>query len=212
MLSFVLAPENMPFAVALLLMVMIGAVEAIGLGLGAVELEVGADASHGGDFLGWLGFGTVPLLVMIVVFLALFGMVGIAVQQLAAGLLGSALSPWVAAPAAAVATLPLLGWSSRGVARILPRDETTAVGRDTLIGKRATITVGTARVGSPARASVRDHFNQVHHVMVEPTLEHTDVPEGQSLLLVRREGDIFIGMAEGETLSLSLDDRPGLFT
>jgi len=209
--DFLLAAPNFPFAVALLLMFMIGAVEAVGLGAGAVHLDVGADVDGDFDFLGWLGFGQVPLLILLVIFLALFGIMGIAGQQLAAALLGSPLSPWVAAPIAAVAALPLLGMTARGAARIMPRDETTAVDRDSLVGKRATVTVGTARMGSPARATVRDHFGLVHHVMVEPTLENTDVTEGQSLLLVRREGDIFIGMAEGETLSLSLEDRPGLF-
>jgi hypothetical protein len=211
MFDFLLSAANLPFAVALLLMVMIGAVEAIGLGTSVAQLDVSTDAESNLGVLSWLGLGAVPLLIIIVIFLALFGMVGIAGQQLADALLGEPLSPWIAGPVAAVATLPLLGVTARGAARILPQDETTAVDRDTLVGKRATVTVGTARIGSPARATVRDHFGQVHHVMVEPTLENTDVPEGQSLLLVRREGDIFIGMAEGETLSLSLDDRPGLF-
>lgn len=210
MFEFVLAPENLPFSVALLLMLMIGALEALGLGASAVHLDAHADVHADGDLLGWLGVGTVPLLILIVVLLALFGLVGLAGQQLAAALLGSPLSPWIAAPVALAAALPLTGYVARALARILPHDETTAVGLDSLIGRRATVTVGVARPGSPARARVRDIHGQVHHLMVEPTDERTSVPAGGTLLLVSREGDIFIGLAEGEPLSLGLDDRPAL--
>jgi hypothetical protein len=210
MFDFILAPENLPFAVALLLMLLIGAVEAIGLGAGAVHLDGGADLHADGDLLGWLGLGKVPLLVLIVVLLALFGIIGIAGQQLAAAFLGAPLSPWIAAPAALAAALPLTGVSARGLARVMPHDETTAVGLDSLIGRRATVTVGIARVGSPARASVRDAHGQIHHVMVQPFEDVTAVAAGSTLLLVRREGEVFTGLAEGEALT-GLDDRPVLF-
>jgi hypothetical protein len=208
--EFFFMTGNAPFAAALCLMVLIGAVEALGLGLGAVQPDWAADLNGNADVLGWLGIGQVPLLILIVLFLALFSLLGFGIQMLASAFWGSPLSAWIAAPAAAVASLPLLGASARAAARILPGDETTAVDRDSLLGKRATVTVGTARVGSPARAGVLDQHGQRHFVMVEPTDERTAVPSGQSLLLVRREGDIFIGLAEGEDLSLTLDDRPKL--
>jgi hypothetical protein len=209
MLEFMLAPENLPFAVALVLMLMIGLVEAVGLGAGAVHLDADADVDAG--LLAWMGVGRIPLLMAIVVLLALFGLIGIAFQQLATAFLGAPLSPWIAAPAAFVASLPLTGFAARGLARILPQDETTAIPLDDLIGRRATIVVGTARIGSPARASVRDHHGQTHYVMVEPTDERESVGEGRCVLLVRREGDIFIGLAEGEPLfSSAAADRPAL--
>ena len=208
-MDVLLASHNAPFAVASCLMMLIGAVEAIGLGLGAIDLDLGSDLHADGDWLGWLGFGQVPLLILLVIFLALFALLGFGLQQAATAVLGLPLAPWLAGPVAAVLSLPLLGVTARGAARVLPGDETTAVDRDTLLGKRATVTVGTARVGSPARAGVHDQHGQRHFVMVEPTNEDVAVPEGQSLLLVRREGDIFIGLAEGEDFR-TLDDRPGL--
>ena len=42
MLDFFLLPGNLPFSVALLVMLMIGAAEAVGLGLGAAHLDVHA--------------------------------------------------------------------------------------------------------------------------------------------------------------------------
>lgn len=211
MLEFLGSPEVLPFTVALALMLMIGLVEAVGIGASAVQVDASFDIHDGSHLLGWLGFGTVPLLILIVIFLALFGLTGIVGQRIVAEILGAPVSSWIAAPAAALASLPLLGVTARAAARIMRRDETTAVGRDALIGKRATVTVGTARVGAPARAVVRDEHGLAHQVMVEPFSDVTEAREGQSLLLVRREGELFIGLAEGETLELSLDDRPRLF-
>lgn len=197
-----MAPENLPFAVALVLMLMIGAVEALGLGIGAAGADAHADVGADGDLLGWLGLGRIPLLMLIVVLLALFGLVGIAGQQLAAALLGGPLSPWIAGPAAFAAALPLTGLAARGLERVLPRDETTAISLEDLVGRRATVVVGTARQGSPARASVRDRHGLTHYVMAEPT-DGQSVGEGGTLLLVRREGEIFVGLAEGQDLFAS---------
>jgi hypothetical protein len=205
MLDFLMAPENLPFAVALLLMLMIGAVEAVGLGASAAHLDMHADGDA--DLLGWLGVGRVPLLMLIVVLLALFGLIGISLQQLAAVLIGAPLSPWLAAPIAFVASLPLLGVSARGLARIMPSDETTAVSLDSLVAKRATVTVGVARRGSPARAQVRDAHGQTHYVMVEPNDDEQSLAAGETVLLVRREGDIFIGLGEGDALLPRLDQQ-----
>jgi membrane protein implicated in regulation of membrane protease activity len=204
MLDFIVASENLPFSAALLLMLMIGAVEAVGLGASAAHLELDADADAG-HLLGWLGVGEVPLLMLLVVLLAWFGTVGLGLQQ-AIG----PISPWIASGAAFAAALPLTGFTARGLARIMPRDETTAVSLDTLVGKRATVTVGVARRGSPAQARVRDVHGQVHYVMIEPCGDSEAVATGETVLLVRREGNIFIGLGDGDALLPRLDERPQL--
>ncbi|HZG09592.1 MAG TPA: YqiJ family protein [Allosphingosinicella sp.] len=193
MLDFLAAPENLPFTVALTVMLLIGVVEALGLGGSAVNVDVGADAD-GGDLLGWLGFGRVPLLMVLVVFLAAFGLIGLGIQQA----LGP-MSPWFASGLAALAALPVTGLGARGLARIMPQDETTAVSLDTLVGKRGTVTVGTARSGSPAQARVRDIHGQSHYVMVEPHDPTHSIAEGETVLLVRRDGHVFtaLGAAGG---------------
>jgi hypothetical protein len=211
LLDFIIAPENLPFSVALLLMLLIGAVEAFGLGISAVELDADTDIhADGGGLLGWLGVGKVPLLMLLVVLLALFGTIGIALQQAVTALAGEPLAPALAAATAFVASLPLLGISARGLARIMPGDETTAVSLDSLLGKRAMVTVGTARRNSPAQARVRDVHGQSHYVMIEPNDDAQAIGEGETALLVRREGDIFIGLIEGDALIPRLDDRPAL--
>lgn len=207
MWSFLIAGDNVPFTASLVLMLLIGAVEAVGLGAGAVQIDAAADVEGDADLLGWLGIGTVPLLVVLVVLLALFGVIGIAGQQLAAALLGAPVSAWIAAPAAFVASLPLTGSCARLLARILPQDETTAISLESLVGKRATLVVGTASQGSPARAQVRDAYGQVHYVMVEPIEGGAAIREGETVLLVEREGDTFIGLSEGGSPLTTIDHR-----
>jgi hypothetical protein len=101
---------------------------------------------------------------------------------------------------AAVTTFPLNAIASRGLARILPQDETTAIPVDDLLMRKACITVGTARSGSPAQARVVDQFGQRHHVMVEPH-NTTDVFEsGEVVVLLRRADGIFYAAPEQPTL------------
>ncbi len=203
MLEIIAAPANLPFSVALLVMLMIGAVEALGLGASAVHLDVHADVDGGGDLLGWLGVGRVPLLMLLVVFLALFGLAGLALQQFA-----GPLSLWIAVPAAAAASLPLTGLGARGLARIMPGDETTAVGLDELVGRRGPITIGTARRGSPAQARVVDVHGQVHYVMVEPYDDDHCIGQGETVRLDRRDGNIFIAVPRTDRLQSSFEGLP----
>jgi membrane protein implicated in regulation of membrane protease activity len=166
--------------------------------------------ADGPDLLAWLGVGRVPILMLLVVFLALFGMAGLAAQQIAAALKGAAMSPSLASAIAVVAALPLTGIGARGLARIMPQDETTAVGLDSLVGKRGTVTIGTARRGSPAQVRVRDVHGQAHYVMVEPHDAAHPLPEGATVLLARREGHIFIGLGEADGITPHVHEQLGM--
>jgi hypothetical protein len=186
-LEWLVAPGAIAFSAALVLMALVGVVEALGLGAGAVDLDLDAD----GGLLDWLGVGQVPVLVLLVAFLAAFGGLGLAGQQAALTLTGAFLSPWIAVPAALVTALPATALLARGLAHILPRDETTAFDVEDLVGRAGTITVGRAREGSPARTRVLDPHGQAHHVLVEPNDPAEIFEEGDTVRLVRREGDRF---------------------
>lgn len=187
MLEWLVAPGTIAFSAALVLMMLIGALEAVGLGTSGVDLDLDTD----GGLLDWLGVGQVPLLALLVAFLAGFGGLGLAGQQAALMLTGTLLSPWIAVPAALVAAVPATALLARGLARVLPRDETTAVDVEDLVGRAGTITVGRARAGSPARTRVLDPHGQPHHVLVEPNDPAQILEEGDTVLLVRREGERF---------------------
>lgn len=204
--AFITSGDNVPFFAALLLMLLIGLVEALGLGGGAT-LGDGVDAD--GDALGqpsllnWLNVGKLPLLMLIVVFLFSFGLVGLVLQQLLAGIFGRPGPWWLAVPLAVAAALPFTRLFGRLVARILPGDETTAVSRETLVGRWATIVTGRAEVGSAAQARVRDAHGQTHYVMIEPDDAGEVFEEGSQVIIVRHAGARFFAI---QNTSASLRD------
>ncbi|MCI4591133.1 YqiJ family protein [Sphingobium sp. BYY-5] len=193
MTAFLFAPENIVFVSALLLMLLIGAVQALGF---AGDADLGLDSDT--DLLGWLGLGRLPLLALVALFLTLFAIIGLLGQQAAHDLFGAMLSPWIAVPGAAAAALPATGLAARLVAPLLPQDHSTAVSLDHLVGSRARIITGRATTGSPARARVEDHHGQAHYVMVEPDNAGQVLEEGQTILLVRRENHLFRAISHGD--------------
>lgn len=192
-----LADHNLPFAVALALMVLLALLQAFGLGhvFGDHDLDADSDGGLADGLLVALGVGRVPFMIWLATFLLLFAGIGVGIQSLADSLLGAPLDAWLAAVLAAVAALPANGAIVRSLARILPGDETTAVGLDSLVGRRATIVTGRAAAGNPARARVKDRFGHPHHVMVEPHEADSEMLEGDDVLLVRRENETFYGVA-----------------
>ena len=194
-----LADYNLPFAAALVLMVLIALLQLLGLGhaFGDVDVDVDGDIDVGAfdGLLSFFGVGRVPFMVWLASFLLLFAALGVGIQALADGLAGAPLDRWLAALLAAAAGLPAAGVLVRPIAAILPRDETSAVGLDSLVGRRARIVTGRAAAGYPARARVKDRHGRAHYVMVEPHEAGSEMLEGDELLLVRRENETFYGVA-----------------
>lgn len=200
-----LEPHNMPFAAALVIMLILAIVQLIGIAdFGDADFDLDADGDGLPDagmfdgLLTLLGIGRVPLTIWLALFLFLFAGIGLSVQELATSLTGSPLDSWLAAVIAGVAALPMTGVFARPLGRILPKDHTTAVSTESLIGRRATITDGVARTGSPARARVKDVHGQTHYVMVEPHEASSEIHAGDEVLLVRREGGQFFATALAE--------------
>ncbi len=193
-----LADHNLPFAVALALMVLLALFQAFGLGgsFGDSDLDADSDghAYVADGLLLAFGLGRVPFMIWLATLLLLFAGLGVGIQSIAEGLIGAPLDMWLGAVLAGVVALPATGVVARPLARILPRDETTAVGLDSLVGRRATIMTGRAAAGHPARAQVNDRFGHPHHVMVEPHEMDSQMLEGDEVLLVRRDGETFFGV------------------
>lgn len=200
-----LEPHNMPFAAALVIMLVLAVVQLIGVAdFGDADVDLDADSDGLPDagmldgLLTLLGIGRVPLTIWLAVFLFLFAGIGLSVQELAQNLTGSPLYGWLAALIAAGAAIPVTGVFARPLGALLPKDHTTAVNTESLLGRRAKITVGVARAGSPARARVKDVHGQTHHVMVEPHEEASELHADDEVLLVRREGNLFYATALAE--------------
>ena len=206
-----LAPNNLPFAVALGLLVLLAVAQVVGAGDlfgdadADIDLDADGDLGLSDSLVGALGLGRLPLLVWLSVFLAVFALVGLSGQHLAAVLIGATLRPFQAGGLALVAALPLTGLIARPLARILPHDETTAVPIDSLVGRRARISIGRATIGSPARGSVADVHGHTHHVMIVPHQPDLVLSEGEEVLLTRRDGDLFQAIRLGSPPTLTVD-------
>jgi len=212
MLELLLASENLAFSIALVLMLMIAVLEGmaamLGVGLSSSlesllpeadfnpHAEMGqAEASSAlSRFLGWLRIGQVPLLMLLVVFLLNFGLTGLILQAICISTIGFYLYGWLASISALLLTLPLVRFWGGVLQRIMPRDETTAVTADSLLGRIALITLGTARHNYPAEARVKDQFGYSHYIRLEPDNQDEEFIQGTQVLLLSRHAGIYKGM------------------
>lgn len=207
MWNLIAAPETRVFGVAVVLMIMLGVVEILALFLGGINdwidgllpegltdpahPEIGLDGADAGAvvrFLSWLYVGRIPLLMLLVLFLAVFGLTGYVIQGLFAGISGFYLPAWMAASAAWLLALPLTNRSAAALYRIMPKDETDAIAEDELIGRVGTVVIGTARAGQAAEVRVKDRHGKQHYVMAEAD-GADELPQGSAVLLVSSRGE-----------------------
>ncbi|WP_457421896.1 YqiJ family protein [Roseateles sp. P5_E7] len=192
------SPETLPFGVAVALIVAIALLEGLGMlvalspsnlidhWLPDHSVETGTD-----KVLGWLHLGRVPALVLLLLFLLGYALFGYALQKVAFNLLGGFLPAWLAGLLAVPPGLATVRGLGSLVAHIIPRDETTAVSEQSLVGRGGVISGGAARRGLAAQARVRDAHGRVHYLMVEPDLDDEVFEEGAQILIVRKLGAFY---------------------
>ena len=190
-----LAPQTLPFGVAIAVLVAVALIEGVGMLLAAspsswVENllpDVDGDGALE-QMLGWLHVGKVPMLVLLILFLTGYALFGYSLQMLAHGVVGSFLPAAVAgviALPAGVATVRSLGAL---LSHVMPADETTAVSEQTLIGRAGVVSAGTARKELAAQARIRDAHGRTHYLMVLPDIDGEEFPEGTQVLIVGKAG------------------------
>ena len=214
MFAFAIASPNLPFAISLAIMLILSLLEGVGtlFGLGLstlfetilpdidIDFDIDGDMPDGGQLgglsklLGWLHFGKVPALILLVVFLTAFGLVGYGVQALANSIFGSLMPGSFASIIAFAMSLPVVRTCAAGLGKVLPKDETSAVSGETFVGRVAIITLGKAKKGFPAEARLKDQFGQTHYVMIEPDVGGEEFFQGDQILLVKKAGAIFKGI------------------
>ncbi|MCG8672984.1 MAG: YqiJ family protein, partial [Pseudomonadales bacterium] len=150
--------------------------------------------ASGGFFtklLGWLSFGKVPALIWLVLFLCAFGLAGLLVQAIVKNVFGFYLPAFLATGPALAFSLPLTGQMGKGLAKVLPKDESEAVSRDSFVGRFATVIRGIATVDTPAEAKLTDEFRHTHYILVVPDIETETFKAGEDVLIVSRQANIF---------------------
>lgn len=100
----------------------------------------------------------------------------------------------IVALVAAAGSVPVIRTASRGLARIIPRDETYAVNEADFVGQVATVTVGPLDQGLPGRVRLKDVFGNWHTVSARASHDSPDLAVGASVLLVDRDARGFVAI------------------
>lgn len=204
MIEFLFASPNSFFAGALILMFLIALLEGVSTLLGAgissllegllpdfsPDIEIEASSSALSKLLGWLNIGRVPILIVLICFLTAFGIVGYVIQYLFVQITGGFLFAGVAVLLALFLSLPFSRLFAKGMEKIMPKDESSAVSEDHFIGLIAVITLGKAQKNSPAQARLKDTYGHSHYVMIEPEKEET-FTQGEEVLITSRSTNGF---------------------
>lgn len=108
---------------------------------------------------------------------------------------GMAVPVGVAALAAGAGSIPIIRTTSRGISRIIPRDETYAVSDADFVGKVAVVSIGPLDQGLPGRVRLNDVFGNWHTVSARASPSSQALPVGASVLLVDRDAKCFIAIS-----------------
>jgi hypothetical protein len=196
----IVQPGTEMFWEALLVVAGLGLIELVSMLLGASASGLLDDGlGHGGlgdheagllgGWMSWLNAGGVPILVLAVLLLSAFAVVGFSLQTLAAGI--AAPLPTVAAgPLALVLAVPVTRWLSRGIARIMPRDETNAISQAGFIGLVGMVTVGPLDQGQPGIVRVKDEHDNIHNLRAQAAPGYL-IETGAAVIIVDGSDGLF---------------------
>lgn len=205
--DILLAPDVRPFAIAAAIMAALGGIEMLTMIVGFsisqfigtdFALEAEHDSAIGGLFL-WINAGRLPLLILIILALGVFAIEGFFLQGIA-HIAGTTIPVTLAALAVAALSLPVVRFASRGIAKVIPRDETYAVNDADFVGKVAEVAIGPLDQGLPGRVRLKDVFGNWHSVPARASADSKPLPVGASVLLVDRDSKSFIAISAPEDL------------
>ncbi len=210
-MSLFFAPQSWPFLMAVVLLLALAVVEVLSLLVGfslsgwvdnlvpdvSADIDPGDGLGHLFDaWLGWLHIGKVPMLAIVVTLLTAFAILGFVFNAAVNAVFGVYPSALISSPIALLGALPIVRVTAAGIARLIPRDETSAEPLENLVGRVAVVINGTARMGYPAQARVKNNHGQTLYVHVEPDSENVTLTEGDSVLLVKQiSGSRFLAIA-----------------
>ena len=201
-----LIDQTAPFAVSILVFLGLFVVELLLLVFGASFSGAVDDMLPDFDFdtadfsvgkaISFVGFGRVPTLMVLMVFLVMFGIVGLGAQSSFHDVFGSYAPVWIASAIALPLALMLTGFTSKVLARLLPNVQTSAVADAMLIGRGATVTYGNATAHLPAAAEVRDEHGKLHHIQVKSDSEDSVLAEGQLVFISGADGGFYFASSD----------------
>jgi membrane protein implicated in regulation of membrane protease activity len=205
-----MAPEVRPFAIAAAMIVIVGFVEVISMLVGASLSEVlgnAVDFGHPSDSgiinaISWINVGGVPLLIFLLLLLGVFSISGFLIQDIASMVAGP-LPATLASVGAVAVSIPVVRVASDYMARIIPKDESYAVGLADLVGRVGEVVIGPIDQGPPGRVSVADVHGNRHFVWAVAAPASGPLPQGTHVLLVDRVGTRFVAVKADDELKPS---------
>ena len=197
-MSLFTAAQTVPFGVALLVMLGLAVLEMIGLvtSLSPTQWfdqllpEPNIDGGLDG-VLGWLHIGKVPSLILLILFLASFAVIGYAIQIIARNILLGYLPAWVAAIPALFGAITSVRVCGKGLAFIVPKDESSAMSELEFVGRIALVTAVSSQQGMAAQARFRDQDGRSYFLLVESDIEGLQLIEGMQVLLIKKLGSVY---------------------
>ena len=210
LLEHVMSPEVRPFAIAAAMIVIVGSIEVVSMLIGASLSEMlgtNIDFGHPSDngvinAISWINVGGVPLLIFLLLALGAFSITGFLIQDVAR-MVACPLPASLASLAAVIVSVPLVRGASRGIARVIPKDESYAVGLGDLVGRVGEVVVGPLDQGPPGRVSVADINGNRHFVLAVAAPDSAPLPQGTLVLLVDRVDTRFVAVKADDELKLS---------
>lgn len=199
MSEFIFASFNSYYTIALSIVLLLLFIELAGQLVGfsfshlfdtSADLDTPASLSGSAtaslDILGWLGLKKIPMLIWLVSLLTTFAIIGYCFSYVMFLVFDLPVAKLLAGGITLVLSLYFNTKICSKLAEIMPKEETSAVSKDSFAGLLANVTVGTAKRGQPAEAMVKDEFNQKHYVLVEP-IDEDEFSQGENVVLVVKE-------------------------
>ena len=210
LLEHVMAPEVRPFAIAAAMILIVGSVEVVSMLVGASLSEMlgtTIDFGHPGDngvinAISWINLGGVPLLIFLLLLLGAFSITGFLIQDIAR-LVAGPLPASIASVGALAASIPLVRVSTGFIAKMIPKDESYAVGLGDLVGRVGEVVIGPLDQGPPGRVSVADVHGNRHFVWAVAAPESAPLAQGTLVLLVDRVDSRFVAVRADDELKPS---------
>lgn len=155
----------------------------------AMAESPGVAATGAASFLAALGLGQVPSVLWLAILCGTISAQGFCLQIVLSNLTGGMLPGWLAVGL----TLPGAFWAtrrlSRLIGRLVPQTESYAIAASGFNRRRGTVTVGTAREGTPAEVRFTDGYGTLHYVMAEPLDPKDAIAAGTEVAIFRaRDG------------------------
>ena len=222
LVAHLLSAHNVPFAVALFLFLLLGFFQLAGFAMSsepfsflddwAPDLDLDAEPGGAASLLegvaAFLYFGRIPFIISLLWALFSFSAIGynlqLALVMLGLGPIGAF---WAFLPALLL-SLPVVALGNRVMARFLPRDESTAVSEEALVGVSGEVLIGTVTHSASSEAKVRDPLGNVHYIQVVSENEGERFTRGDAILTVRRLDHRYTVVAD-PTASRALGPKEG---